>query len=68
MAAATTFFIELGAAPLQNLIPLVIGGVVAAPFGGWAVKHIPARALMVAVGLLILGLSLWKLARAFKLL
>jgi uncharacterized membrane protein YfcA len=68
VAAATTFFIELGAAPLQNLVPLVIGGVVAAPFGGWAVKHIPARALMIAVGLLILALSLWQLARAFKLL
>jgi uncharacterized protein len=66
VAAATTFFIELGAAPLQNLVPLVIGGVVAAPFGGWAVKHMPARALMIAVGVLILALSAWQLLRALK--
>ncbi len=68
VAAATTFFVELGVAPLQNLLPLVIGGVVAAPFGGWAVKHVPARALMIGVGVLILALSLWQLARTFKLL
>ena len=67
VAAATTFFIELGASPLQHLIPLVLGGVLAAPFGGWAVKHISARALMVAVGTLIVALSLWQIGRAFKL-
>jgi len=67
-AAATTFFIELGAAPLQHLVPLILGGVVAAPFGGWAVKHVPARALMMAVGALIVMLSVWQLLRAFQLL
>ena len=68
VAAATTFFIELGAAPLQNLVPLVIGGVVAAPFGGWAVKRISSRLLMGGVGTLIVLLSLFQLARAFKLI
>ena len=44
IAAATTFFVELGASPLQHLLPLVIGGVIAAPLGGWAVKKVrPAR-------------------------
>ena len=66
-ASATTFFIELGASPLQHLIPLVLGGVLAAPVGGWAVKRISARALMVAVGTLIVVLSLWQLGRAFRL-
>jgi uncharacterized membrane protein YfcA len=64
-AAATTFFIELGASPLQNLIPLIIGGLIAAPLGGWAVKHIPARALMIAVGVLVVAISAWQLARMF---
>jgi uncharacterized membrane protein YfcA len=67
VAAATTFFIELGASPLQQLVPLVLGGVLAAPFGGWAVKHISARVLMTAVGTLIVALSIWQLGRAFKL-
>src|SRR5215203_2081601 len=66
-AAATTFFVELGAAPWRELLALIIGGLLAAPLGGWAVKHIPARALMIAVGCLVIGLSLWQIARAFKL-
>jgi uncharacterized membrane protein YfcA len=68
VASATTFFVELGASPLRDLLPLVLGGVLAAPVGGWAVKHISARALMLAVGLLIVTLSIWQLLRAFKLI
>jgi uncharacterized membrane protein YfcA len=67
VAAATTFFVELGAAPLANLIPLIIGGLIAAPLGGWAVKHIPARALMIAVGVLVIAISAWQFARIVKL-
>ena len=67
VASATTFFIELGASPLQHLVPLVLGGVLAAPVGGWAVKHISARALMIAVGTLIVVLSAWQVGRAFRL-
>jgi uncharacterized membrane protein YfcA len=68
VAAAATFFAELGASPLEHLIPLVLGGVLAAPFGGWAVKHVPARALMIAVGILIVMLSIFQLLRAFRLI
>jgi uncharacterized membrane protein YfcA len=68
VAAATTFFAELGASPLEYLVPLVLGGVLAAPFGGWAVRHVPARALMIAVGVVIVTLSMFQLLRAFHLL
>jgi uncharacterized protein len=67
VAAAATFFAELGASPFEHLIPLVLGGVLAAPFGGWTVRHVPARALMIAVGLLIVMLSTVQLLRAFRL-
>jgi uncharacterized protein len=67
VAAATTFFIELGIAPWRELIALVIGGVIAAPLGGWAVKRLPARMLMTMVGALVVSLSAWQLARAFNL-
>jgi uncharacterized protein len=63
VAAATTFFVELGASSLQYLIPLVLGGLLAAPFGGWAVKRVSARALMTAVGILIVTLSIYQLVR-----
>ena len=66
VAAATTFFAELGASPLEHLIPLVLGGVLAAPFGGWAVRHVPARALMISVGVLIVTLSIFQLLRLFR--
>jgi uncharacterized protein len=65
-AAATTFFVELGASPWKELLALVIGGVLAAPLGGWVVKYIPARVLMVAVGCLVIALSGWQIARALK--
>jgi uncharacterized membrane protein YfcA len=66
-AAATTFFVELGIAPWQDLIALVVGGVIAAPFGGWAVKRLPARVLMTLVGGVVISLSGWQLARVFGL-
>jgi len=68
VAAATTFFIELGASLLSHLVPLVLGGIVAAPFGGWVVKYVSPRSLMVMVGVLVVVLALWQIARFFKLL
>jgi uncharacterized membrane protein YfcA len=67
VAAATTFFVELGASPWRELLALVAGGMLAAPLGGWMVKHVSARTLMVAVGCLVIALSLWQIARAVKL-
>lgn len=66
VAAATTFFTELGTSSLEHLIPLVLGGVLAAPFGGWVVKRVSARGLMTAVGVLIVILSIVQLIRAFR--
>jgi uncharacterized membrane protein YfcA len=67
VAAATTFFVELGTSPWRELLALVIGGMLAAPLGGWAVKHVSPRVLMVAVGCLVIALSAWQIARALKL-
>jgi uncharacterized membrane protein YfcA len=66
-AAATTFFLTLGAAPLYELAALVLGGIIAAPFGGWVVKHISPRFLMAMVGVLVMLLAAWQLIRYFKL-
>jgi len=68
VASATTFFVELGASPLQQLVPLVIGGLLAAPVGGWAVQRIAARLRMTAVGSLIVVLSFFQLGGLFKLI
>lgn len=66
-AAATTFFVELGASPVYELAALIIGGVIAAPFGGWMVKYIRPRLLMILVGVLVIVLSCWQLVRFFML-
>ena len=63
IAAATTFFIELGVAPWKELLALILGGICAAPFGGYVVKRISPRMLMILVGSLIVALSLWQIAR-----
>ncbi len=45
VAVATTFFIELGTAHVEHIAPLIIGGVLAAPFGGiHCASRAPARA------------------------
>ena len=64
-AAAATFFVELGLAPLPALGGLVIGGVIAAPFGALLARRIPAPALMAAVGLLVCALAAWQIAKGF---
>lgn len=67
-AAATTFFVELGASPIYELAALVLGGIVAAPFGGLVVKHIQPRILMTIVGFVVIALAAWQLARFFRLI
>jgi uncharacterized membrane protein YfcA len=67
VAAATTFFVELGASPLRELAALIAGGLLAAPFGGWMAKRVDSRLLMLLVGTLVIALSLWQIARVFKL-
>ena len=39
----------------------------AAPLGGFVVKHLSPRVLMIAVGCLVIGLSVWQIVRALKL-
>jgi uncharacterized membrane protein YfcA len=46
VAAATTFFVELGLVPMQALVGLTVGGVVAAPLGAYLARKVAARPLM----------------------
>ncbi len=64
LATSVTLIVTLGVADLAPVIPLVLGGLVTAPFAGYLVKIVPTRLLMVAVGILILLLSLRSLLRA----
>jgi uncharacterized protein len=66
VAAATTFFVELGLSPWQQLVPLVLGALFAAPLGGYVAHRMPARPLMMLVGALIVALAVWQLYQALK--
>jgi uncharacterized membrane protein YfcA len=63
VATSVTFILTLGLADLAPVIPLVLGGIVSAPFAGYLVKIVSTRLLMLLVGGLILLLSLRSLAR-----
>jgi hypothetical protein len=63
VATSVTLILSLGLANLAPVIPLVLGGLVSAPFAGYLVKIISTRALMLLVGGLILLLSLRSLFR-----
>jgi uncharacterized protein len=64
-ASAATFFAVLGMTHVDVVVPLVAGGIIAAPFGGYLARVIQARLLMLLIGLLILSLSLWQVFRLF---
>ena len=65
-AAATTFFIELRLVPVQALVGLTVGGVLAAPLGAYLARYVPARPLMAAVGLLVVSLAGFQIVRSMK--
>jgi uncharacterized protein len=43
---------------------LLIGGILAAPFGAWIAKRIPARTLLTLVGVVLTATSLFSLYKA----
>jgi uncharacterized membrane protein YfcA len=63
IATSATFIVTLGLADLKPVIPLVVGGLVSAPFAGYLVRFISTRLLMLMVGGLILLLAVRSLLR-----
>jgi uncharacterized membrane protein YfcA len=55
---SATFLVTLGWTELSSALGLIIGGVAAAPVGGYLVSRIPTRPLMVGVGILIIATSI----------
>ncbi len=64
-AIAVAFFTQLGLTHVGYIVALVAGGLLAAPFGAFVAVKVRPRPLMVAVGLLVCGLSLLQLWRLF---
>ncbi len=58
VAQAATFTTFLGFKHGPVVLGLILGGVIAAPAAAYVAKHIPAKQLMITVGILIILLSL----------
>ena len=58
IAASATFLITLGFTNWQIILGLAIGGILAAPLGAWASKHVPIKPFMIFVGILVILISL----------
>ena len=64
LTISATFIYHLGFADLAGAtLGLLIGGVAAAPLGAWAAKHIPAKLMLIMVGVVLTltsGFGMWK--------
>lgn len=65
LASGLSFTVLVGIQHWESVAGLVLGGVVIAPFAAGLTHRFPRRAMMVAVGLLISGLSIFSIVRAF---
>jgi uncharacterized membrane protein YfcA len=63
LAASITFLMTIGLSHWPVIAGLALGGAIAAPFGAWACRHLPARPLMLMAGTAIVALSLNVLLR-----
>ncbi len=66
VAASVTFFITMGLSNWPIIVALAIGGLLAAPLGAWACRHIPVKPFMIGVGVLVCILSIRTLVTYFN--
>lgn len=58
LVVSITFLLTIGLTHWNVFLGLMIGGVIAAPFGALLTKKIPARVIMIVVGLVIIFLQI----------
>jgi uncharacterized membrane protein YfcA len=64
---SVTFLLSLGVeAFTMAMVGLLIGGLAAAPLGGYVAKRVPARGLLVMVGVVLVITSLYGIYRALS--
>lgn len=66
LTISATFLFTVGLGLWPIITGLIIGGVIAAPFAALAAKHVPAKVLMLAVGIVVIGLSLNTIVKALQ--
>ena len=67
VSISATFLFHLGLETFTTAVAgLLIGGIVAAPFGAMFAKHVPARTLLILVGIVLTITSLYSVYRALS--
>lgn len=65
VAVSVTFLVNIGVADLAGpALGLLVGGLVAAPFGAVMAKRLPAKTMLMLVGTVLTATSIFALARA----
>ncbi|XFC40807.1 sulfite exporter TauE/SafE family protein [Stenotrophomonas indicatrix] len=64
LTVSATFLLSMGMQHLQIVAGLLIGGMMAAPVAAVLVKRVKERWVLVAVGVLVLGISLFQVGHA----
>jgi len=64
LAISITFLLTVGISHWQIVLGLLAGGVIAAPLAAMLVKHLPERAVLGAVGSLVLAISVFQISHA----
>lgn len=59
LAASITFLLTIGESKLHVVLGLILGGVIAAPFGAWLVRRLPPRVSTLMAGLTVLALGIY---------
>lgn len=66
LTISATFIYHLGFADLAGAtLGLLIGGLAAAPLGAWSAKHIPAKPMLVMVGIVLTATSAFGVYKAW---
>jgi len=64
LSISVTFFLTMGLQHLDVILGLLVGGVAAAPLAALFVKRIRERWVLLAVGTLVMAISLYQIGRA----
>ncbi len=65
LASSITFFSTIGLSYWGIIIGLILGGVIAAPIGAYLANKIPAKSLMILVGIVVIILSIKRILPVF---
>ncbi len=68
VASAFTFFSIIGISQWPIIIGLIIGGVLAAPLAAKLTGKLPTKGMFIAVGILVIGISLRIILKSFHLI